>query len=474
MTKNTVKKITPIILSGGCGSRLWPVSRPSFPKQFVKIDEQSFFQKTILRVNKKDIFKPSIIVANNEQRFVLSEQLKEIDVNSSSIILEPEAKNTAPAIAAGALEVFQNSKKDDDLILVLPADHVISNEKSFISAVKKAVKLAQDDYLALIGVKISDVQTGYGYIEKGATIGGKIYEVASFTEKPDIKKAKEFCEDKNYLFHSGIFLCKASIYLHHLRQNNNKTFIKSVAAHNNAHKDLGFLRLAAEDFGKCSDVSVDHAIMENVQKLAVLEAEIGWQDIGNWEQMSSLHEQDKNDNSFYGENIMAMNSKNCHIHSPEKLVATMGVKNLIIICTTDAVLVANKNNPEDIKRLYSALKKQKIKECWNSRKTHRPWGSFEVIESGQGFKIKRVIVRPNSSLSLQMHNHRTEHWCVVSGAAFVTCGDRKFVLTKNQSTAIEVGKKHCLENRGKVDLEIIEIQSGDYLEEDDIIRFSDF
>lgn len=468
-------KITPTILSGGSGTRLWPVSRSLNPKQFLDFfGEYSLFQKTVLRTkNSVDFYKP-IIVCNNGHRFTAAEELQKIEIEAQSIILEPAAKNTAPAIAIAALEIIANNSKKDDLMLVMPSDHIIKDENQFIYWMKKAANLAKEDYLVTFGVFPNKPETGYGYIKQGKKLDEfeEGFEVEKFVEKPSEEIAKEFLKSGKYLWNSGIFLFRASSYLENLQKLQSESFISCCNSHNKSVRDLDFIRLFAEDFEKCANISVDYAIMEKAKKVAVMPVDIGWCDVGSWQAVSEITPKDANQNSLIGD-VAAKKTNNCYINSRHHLVATIGVENLIIIALKDVVLIANKNCSQDVKELFENLKKQKREECNSHKKVLRPWGSFENIDIGDRFKVKKIIVNPKASLSLQMHNHRAEHWIVFKGTANVTCGNKEFVLTEDESTYIPIGKKHRLENKGQIPLELVEVQTGSYLGEDDIIRFSD-
>lgn len=470
-----MQKITPIILSGGSGTRLWPVSRSLNPKQFLDFfGEHSLFQKTALRTKNSDDFYDPIVICNNEHRFMAAEALQKIKINPRAIILEHVGKNTAPAIAVAALETISNNKKNDDVILVMPSDHIIRDEKKFISHVKKAMEVMQDDYLVTFGIVPDKAETGYGYIKQGDKLNGvdDIFSVEKFIEKPKKELAENFVKNGGYLWNSGIFMFRASSYLEALQKFQNDIFINCCGSYGKAVRDLDFIRLFAEDFEKCQNISIDYAIMERAEKVAVIPIDVNWSDVGSWTSVAELAPQDENKNSLIGD-VAALKTKNCYIHSQDKLIGAIGVEGLIIIALKDVVLVANKNNAQDVKELFEILKKQKREECNSHAKVLRPWGSFETIDVSDRFKVKRITVKPGASLSLQMHNHRSEHWVVVKGTAYVTCGSKEFTLTEDKSTYIPVGKKHRLENQGQIPLEIIEVQTGGYLGEDDIIRFSD-
>lgn len=468
-------KITPVILSGGSGTRLWPVSRELSPKQFSDFfGEKSLFEKTILRTKDENIFHNPVIICNNDHRFNVSESLKNIKIAPKSIILEPIARNTAPAIAIAAIDIVTNNKKNDDIMLVMPSDHIIEDEKEFLKQVEIAAKAAQGEQLVTFGIVPSSPETGYGYIKKSTKIKDlkDTFLVDKFVEKPDLKTAKEFIKDKNYFWNSGIFVFKASTYLEELQKHNNPIFLNCCNSYNNSEKDLEFTRLSKEYFEKCPNISIDYCIMEKTTKAAIVPLDANWSDVGSWDSIHKISTKDENNNSLIGD-VKTLDTKNCYINSEDKLVTTIGVKDLIIIALKDSILVANKNNSQDVKTLFNLLKKEKREECHSHSKTHRPWGSFETIHLTGRAKVKKITVNPESSLSLQMHNHRAEHWIVIKGTAYVTCDTKEFILTEDQSTYIPIGKRHRLENKGKIPLEVIEVQTGSYLGEDDIIRFSD-
>ena len=465
-------KITPVILSGGSGTRLWPISRQSNPKQFSNFfGEKSLFQKTILRFENNPEFTNPIIVCNHEHRFIVASQLQEIAIIPQRIILEPFGRNTASAIAVASHAI---AKSSSEVILVLPSDHLILDEKNFIEQIILAKKFVQENYLITFGISPKYAETGYGYIEKSVPIdeAKTIFKVAKFIEKPNKQRAEELIAQNNFYWNSGIFLFNSQNYLHNLEKFEENTFVHSKNSFDLAKQDLDFTRLDADEFAKCYNISVDYAVMEKVQNIAIMPLNIGWKDVGSWSAINDLSEHDDNQNSFNGE-VVALKTKNCYIHSPQQLVATIGVENLIIVSTKDAILIANKNNSQDVKELFENLKKNNSKYCDENPITLRPWGSFEIIDLGKNFKVKKIIVKPFCSLSLQKHQQRSEHWVVVKGRASVICGDREFVLNENESTFIPLGKKHRLENKNSDLLEIIEIQTGNYLGEDDIVRFND-
>lgn len=467
-------KITPVILSGGSGTRLWPVSRSLNPKQFLDFfGENSLFQMAALRVKNPDDFLPPIIICNNEHRFTVAEELQKINLAAASIILEPIGRNTAPAIAIAALDAITKNNSND-LILVMPSDHIIRDEKAFIANVKKAAKAAANGYLVTFGIVPDKAETGYGYIKENAELEyfEEIFSVEKFVEKPDLATAEKFLASGKYLWNSGIFLFKAATYLEVLKKLQNEIFINCEVAYSKAVRDLDFIRLDEETFAKCPNISIDYAVMEKADKVAVAPLAVGWSDVGSWQAIADISDKDASGNSLIGD-VSAIRTKDCYINSRHGLIATIGVENLIIISLKDVTLVVNKNDSQAVKEMFEMLKKQSREECNSHTKVLRPWGSFETIDVTDRFKVKKIIVKPQASLSLQMHHHRSEHWVVVKGLAHVTCGEKEFTMSEDQSTYIPIGEKHRLENKGETPLELIEVQTGNYLGEDDIVRFSD-
>lgn len=471
-SKNSLS-ITPVILSGGSGTRLWPLSRQLNPKQFLNLfGKNSLFQDVALRT-KDSCFQKPIVVCNKEHRFTAATQLQQIGIEAKKIILEPVVRNTAPAIAVAAIEVLKTDK-ENDLLLVMPSDHLIENPRKFTTTIKKAAALAAKGHLITFGVKPTKAETGYGYIKKSMAIndGEEIFAVEKFIEKPRKKVADELYCNPNYFWNSGIFLFRSSTYLEALRQFQSEIFVHAALAHNKAVCDLDFLRLDASEFAKCPNLSVDYAVMEKAKNVAVAPLEISWCDIGSWSSLAEISEKDRNQNHLIGD-VVAVETSNCYIDSRHNLLATIGITDLIIIATKDATLIAKKDNAQEVKYLFELLKEQQRQECVSHARVLRPWGSFEIIDLGLRFRVKKITVNPQSALSLQMHRHRAEHWVIVKGEAHVTCDDKEFKLNEDQSTYIPLGKKHRLENRSDLPLELIEVQTGDYLGEDDIIRFDD-
>ncbi len=468
-------KITPVILSGGSGTRLWPMSRSLNPKQFLNFfDSKSLFSKTLLRVSDRDLFNPAIIICNENHRFLAADDIAQNNLGVSSIILEPVAKNTAPAIACAAFELLKNKERDEDLIFVMPSDHIIEDEKQFIKHIKEAAKLAENNYLVTFGIIPNSPETGYGYIEQGDEIenSNNGFKVQKFIEKPQKEKAEEFIKKGGFLWNSGIFLFKASVYLENLEKLQNNIFTSCKEAYEKSSINFGFRYLEKESFSKSDSDSIDYAVMEKSQNIAVIPINVGWNDVGSWDKIADISKKDENQNSLNG-NVLALDTKNCYINNKSGLIATIGLENLIIVNFKDVTLIANKDNAQDIKKLFNILKERNVAQCNNHAKVLRPWGSFETIDIEDRFQVKRIIVNPKSSLSLQKHHKRSEHWAVVKGRALVTKGEEKFILETDQSTYIKVGEKHRLENQEDFPLEIIEVQIGDYLGEDDIVRFED-
>jgi len=466
-------KIYPVILSGGSGTRLWPLSRSAKPKQLLPlVSGLSMLQETVLRLHAWPELMPPLFVAGNEHRFMIAEQLRQIDIAPLNILLEPFGKNTAPAIAAAAHLL---KKTDPDAVmLVLPADHVIHNVDAFREALLRAMKALQSGGLITFGIVPTSPETGYGYIRRGAplTAGGDSYHVDAFVEKPELEIAQSYLASGEYYWNSGMFLFSASTYLSEFKQYHPETEQACADAVQNAYHDLDFCRLEEKSFAKCRAESIDYAVMERTRQAVVVPADIGWNDVGSWSALMDVLDCDADCNAIRGD-VFTSNTSDTLIRAESRFVATIGVKDLVVVETADAVLVAHRDHVQDVRNVVEYLKKNKRSEHVNHTKVYRPWGSYEEAVSGERFQVKRITVNPGEKLSLQMHHHRAEHWVVVRGTAQVTCGDRTSLLSENESTYIPVGQKHRLENPGKFPLEIIEIQSGSYLGEDDIVRFED-
>lgn len=464
--------LIPLILSGGSGTRLWPVSRKNLPKQFLSLTGQgTLFQQTVARTRLLDDVGAPIVVASEDHRFLAAEQLLESDIEGASILLEPLARNTAPAIALGALHAL--TRDPDALLLVLPADHLIGDTQSFIDGVTAALPAAREGWLATFGIRPDRPETGFGYIRRGEAIGEGVYRVAQFVEKPALATAQSYLDDGGYDWNSGMFLFKAARYLEELAQHAPDMLAAVRTAYASATIDLDFVRIDADAFAAVPDNSIDYAVMEKTQRAAIIPVACDWSDIGSWSALWLAGVRDAQGNLREGDTI-AINTRNSLLRSHDRhLLATVGVDDLIVVTTPDATLVAHRDAAQDVKRVVDELKAAGRTEHSLHRVVRRPWGSYDSLESSDRFQVKRIVVKPGAALSLQKHHHRAEHWIVVSGTAEVTCDDRVFLLTENQSTYIPLGSVHRLSNPGKVPLELIEVQSGSYLGEDDIVRFED-
>lgn len=467
-----INKIQPVILAGGSGTRLWPLSRKMYPKQFLALDSSanSLLQNTVKRIDSLDKL-PPIVICNEEHRFIVAEQLRQIGCDNAKIILEPVGKNTAPAIALASLLANQLYTEDDITLLILSADHVIKNQEAFEQSINKARALAINNKLVTFGIIPTKAETGYGYIQKGQSLTNG-FEVGRFVEKPNLATAEEYLASHNYLWNSGMFMFKPSCYLEALKTYSSNIYeycAKSVAT---IEHDMDFIRVDKQIFQDCPNDSIDYAVMEKADNVAMVELDAGWSDIGSWDAVWENLAKDDANNVLIGD-VINHDSHNSYVYSDEKLVSIVGVDNLVVIDTKDALLVADKNNSQAIKTVVETLQKSSRSEHLNHRVVQRPWGCYDSIDNGERYQVKRITVKPGAKLSVQMHYHRAEHWIVVSGTALITNGDKSFMLSENQSTYIPAGVVHALENPGKIPLEIIEVQSGAYLGEDDIVRFED-
>jgi len=460
-------KINPVILSGGSGTRLWPLSREQYPKQLLcLLGEQTLLQQTVSRLDGMEHVADPLLVCNEEHRFLIAEQLRQLGKTPADIILEPVGRNTAPALTLAALTLLKTAP-DDELMLVMPADHVIQDNKKFHAAVREGIALAEKGQLVTFGIVPATPETGYGYIKKG---DGN--EVAAFVEKPDAETAGRYLASGEYLWNSGMFMMLASVWLDELNRFHPAMLEACKAAYEQGRRDGEFFRVNAQAFGSCQSNSIDYAVMEETDKAAVVALDAGWSDIGAWSSLWEASERDSQGNVVQGD-VYAHATQNTLLISQHRFLAAVGLDDIIVIETPDAVLVAHKKHAQDVKEVVNRLKSDKRSEYQTHRRVYRPWGSYEGIDAGPRFQVKRLMVNPGAALSLQMHHHRAEHWIVVKGTARVTRGDEVFMLTENQSTYIPLGTTHRLENPGNIALEIIEVQSGSYLGEDDIVRFED-
>jgi mannose-1-phosphate guanylyltransferase len=462
--------ITPVIMAGGAGSRLWPLSRQMFPKQFLTLHgDSSMLQATAERLSGIE-HEPAIVICNEEHRFSVAEQFRLKNIVNSGIILEPVGRNTAPAIALAALQAIKNGQ--DPLLLVLAADHVIKDQQAFIDSVTQAQIHAEAGKLVTFGIVPTAPEIGYGYIRRGEEQQGSGYSVAEFIEKPDQVTAKSYLATGDYYWNSGMFLFKARRYLDELKVHRPDILVACEKAMADTQYDLDFIRINKSAFESCPDDSVDYAVMEKTVDAVVVPMDCGWSDVGSWSALWELSDKDENGNAFKGD-VIDIDTKNTLVHAENKLVATVGLEDIAIVETKDAILVSKLSEVQKVKKIVDQLKIEERAEFKFHREVYRPWGAFDSIDSGYRFQVKRITVKPGAKLSVQMHHHRAEHWIVVSGTAKVTNGDRDILLTENQSTYIPIGVIHALENPGKVPLELIEVQSGSYLGEDDIVRFED-
>jgi mannose-1-phosphate guanylyltransferase/mannose-6-phosphate isomerase len=458
----------PVILSGGSGTRLWPLSREAYPKQFLALaGEDTMLQATWRRVEALASAAP-LIVANEEHRFMVAEQLRQVDCSPAAILLEPVGRNTAPAIAVAALQAIADGA--DPLLLVLPSDHVIHDVAAFQTAVRTAEGAAREGRLVTFGIVPTGPETGYGYIR--AETGEGVRAVAEFVEKPDAATAGRYLSSGGYFWNSGMFLFRASAYLGELERQQPAMLAACRAALAGARCDQDFVRLDKDTFAACPADSIDYAVMEKTALAAVLPIAVGWNDVGSWAALWEIAEQDGNGNAHHGD-VIAQDCRDTLAWGDGRLVALLGLQDVVVVDTADALLVAHRDHVQDVKGIVARLKIAGRPEPTLHRKVYRPWGSYDSIDLGERFQVKRITVKPGAQLSLQMHHHRAEHWIVVSGTGRVTRGEETLILSENQSTYIPLGVKHRLENPGVVPLELIEVQSGSYLGEDDIVRFED-
>lgn len=466
--------IQPVLLSGGVGSRLWPVSRERYPKQLQIIHgDRSLIQDTALRVAEAARYAQPLIICNEDHRFIIAEQFRDINIPPAGIILEPVGRNTTPAAAIAAL--VASDADPDAILLLLPADHAILDQPAFQAAVANAHHLAAQGYLVTFGIKPQYPETGYGYIRRGAPIPGtdNAFHVAAFTEKPDLPRAEAFIAGGDHYWNSGMFMMPARVLIEELRRYSPETLTAVREALDLAKRDSDFLRLDATAFAKAPNLSIDYAVMEKTDKAAMVSADIGWTDVGTWSALWDISAKDDNGNASVG-TVLHVDAKNTYVRCEDgRVAAIVGVDDVILVTTDDAVLLVHRDRAQDVKHVVDALKRDKRTEYLEHRKVHRPWGSAQGLLSGHRYEVKRLSVKPGGKLSLQKHFHRAEHWVVVSGTALVTRGEEQLLVRENESIYLPLGCIHRLENPGKVSLELIEVQSGAYLGEDDIVRLDD-
>tara|TARA_A100001388_G_C28771688_1_gene504272 strand:+ start:1172 stop:2611 length:1440 start_codon:yes stop_codon:yes gene_type:complete len=472
----TSNKIVPIILCGGSGTRLWPLSRKSFPKQFLALSSESnksLLQLTLERIKDLIGVQEPILVCNEEHRFLVAEQMRQINIKPKTILLEPFGRNTCPAITLAAIKALEF--EDDPILLVLSSDHMIKDKEKFLKVIETGLNYVKEKRLVTFGVVPKSPETGYGYIKSQASIDSSLnigLDIDCFIEKPDLETAKKFVADERYMWNSGIFMFYAKAILNEIKRYSPDIFKHCTNSLKDNLFDLDFQRLNIDHFTQCPNTSIDFAVMEKTTMGTVLPLDAGWSDIGSWNSVWEISKKDKFGNAIEG-NVLVKNTSNCYLRSEKRLVTTIGLKDLIIIETSDAILVASKEESQEVKNIVTRLKKESIPEGQEHKKIYRPWGFYESIVDENRWQVKLINVEPGEKLSLQMHHHRSEHWIIVSGTAKVEIDNKEIILHENQSSYIPLGSKHRLSNPGKIPLKLIEVQSGSYLGEDDIERFED-
>ncbi|WP_142850461.1 mannose-1-phosphate guanylyltransferase/mannose-6-phosphate isomerase [Telmatospirillum sp. J64-1] len=465
--------IIPVILSGGSGTRLWPLSREAYPKQFLPlVSERSMMQETVLRCCGEGLFDAPMVVANAEHRFLVAEQMRQIGVEPIALVLESEGRNTAPAAAVAAL--LAEARHPGALLLVLPSDHLVRDVAGFHDAVRRARPAAEAGRLVTFGIAPSRPETGYGYIRQGEALEGRegVFHVDGFVEKPDLEHAQSMLAKGGVLWNSGMFLFRADIFLAELKRHAPDVAEAARAALEGAAPDLDFLRLEGEAFSRCPSISIDHAVMERTAQAAVVPVEIGWTDVGAWSEIWAVGDKDEAGNVVSGD-VLTDGAQGCLVRSEGLLTVVSGVEDLAVVVTADAVLVTRRDQAQSVKAVVERLRKDSREEVATHRRVYRPWGWYQVLDIGERFQVKCLQVKPGAKLSVQKHYHRAEHWVVVNGTALVTRDDQVQIVRENESVYIPLGAIHCLENPGKIPLNLIEVQSGSYLGEDDIVRIAD-
>jgi mannose-1-phosphate guanylyltransferase/mannose-6-phosphate isomerase len=467
-----MSNILPVILSGGSGSRLWPLSRKALPKQLLAlVGERTMIQETALRATGEG-FAPPLVISNQEHRFLIAEQLRAADIANSGIILEPVGRNTAPAAAIASLVALERDPQA--LILLMPSDHVVGDRAAFHAAIASAASAAAAGALVTFGIRPSGPETGYGYIKAGSVVAGApgALAVERFVEKPDRVTAERYLAAGDYFWNSGMFLFRAQVFLDELSRLQPRMLEACRESLAEAHRDMDFIRLGEQAFLACPSDSIDYAVMEKATRAAVVPVEMGWNDVGSWQSLWDIAAHDGGGNAITGD-VVTEKTSNSYLRSEGPLVAVVGVKDLVVVATKDAMLVSHRDASQDVKKIVEQLELAGRDSHVHHAVVHRPWGTYESIGSGPAFQVKHIMVKPGAKLSLQLHNHRAEHWIVVGGEALVTCDDRQFVLQPNESTYIPLGARHRLENAGTQPLDLIEVQTGAYLGEDDIVRLED-
>jgi len=466
----SIQTFYPVILSGGSGSRLWPLSRSLYPKQLLPLSsERTMIQETALRAVPSHFGRP-IIICNEAHRFIVAEQMQEVGVTPLRLVLEPIGRNTAPAIAAAALIL---AKTDPDAVMaVLPSDHVIADQAGFLEAVGRAGIAAAAGHLVTFGMKPAAPETGYGYIQRGAPLTEGSFKVERFIEKPDLERARAMTAQPEFLWNSGMFVFKAAVFIDEVKRLCPDILAAVSKSIEKAVEDIDFLRLEAASFAQSPSASIDYAVMEHTARAAVVPADFGWSDVGSWSALWEITGKSTAGNVEVGD-VISVDCQDSYLRGDGVLVAGVGLKDIIVVATEDAVLVAQRSHVQEVKKIVDSLKEKKRTEGDLHRKVYRPWGFYQSIDAGSRFQVKQIVVKPGAKLSLQMHHHRAEHWVVVEGTALVTRDEETFLLRENESTFIPIGTKHRLENPGKVPLKMIEVRSGTYLSEDDIIRLED-